>query len=77
MFSIISYRYLHYFFNIQFIKCMQTILFKTFLDKGHEYVDARVMMPSDIVVEGSIYEESLYEESLYEAIARSERRVRT
>ena len=46
--------------KIQFIKCMQTILFKTFLDKGHEYVDARVMMPLEIVDEGSICEESLY-----------------
>lgn len=46
---------------------MQTILFKTFLDKGHENVDARVMLNS---------KDQKDEESLYGAIARSEISVR-
>lgn len=50
---------------------MQTILFKTFLDNGHEKVDARVMMRPEIV-----NGKSIYEDSLYDAIARSEKEVK-
>ena len=50
---------------------MQTILFKTFLDKGHEKVDARVMI-QPVMVNGK----SIYEDSLYDAIARSGKEVK-
>lgn len=45
---------------------MQAILFKTFLDKDHENVDATVMVNSENQVD---------KESLYDIIARSEMRV--
>ena len=53
-------------FHTQFVRHMQAILFKTFLDEGHEEVDATVM--------GAHAGEE--EESMFEAIARSGMEVR-
>lgn len=50
---------------------MQSILFKTFLDKDHEYVDTSVMVRPESEGKGNVYKDSLYE-----AFARSEKEVR-